>query len=256
MIGEITEQESATIAEALQAHKSVLQISGGKDSLACLYLLRPYWDLLTVAWLNTGAAFPETVEQMAEIREMVPHFMEVKADQPEHIRGNGFPVDVVPIRNTKIGKLVQPNDSPLLQPSMECCAANLWVPMQKAMQAFGAQLLIRGQRADEARGAPITNGYTEGGMVVWFPIEHWTEQRVFDYLKAEGVKISSHYEYTEKSLDCWDCTAYLDESAGRMRYTREKHPDLWLELERRLVIVRKTVQGEVSHLDAALIERT
>jgi len=33
----------------------VLQLSGGKDSLACLYLLKPKWDDLIVAWVNTGA---------------------------------------------------------------------------------------------------------------------------------------------------------------------------------------------------------
>lgn len=34
----------------------VLFFSGGKDSLTCLLLLRPYWDRLTVCWINTGAA--------------------------------------------------------------------------------------------------------------------------------------------------------------------------------------------------------
>ena len=42
--------------------KAVLSFSGGKDSLACLHLCRPYRDKLTVAWVNTGAAFPHIVE--------------------------------------------------------------------------------------------------------------------------------------------------------------------------------------------------
>jgi 3'-phosphoadenosine 5'-phosphosulfate sulfotransferase (PAPS reductase)/FAD synthetase len=51
--------------------KAVLQFSGGKDSLACLLLLRPWWDRLTVMWVNTGAAFPETLELMEAVRSRV-----------------------------------------------------------------------------------------------------------------------------------------------------------------------------------------
>ena len=49
-----------------------LQLSGGRDSIACLYLLKPYWDRLTVYWLDTGAAFPETVSLMQQVRDKPP----------------------------------------------------------------------------------------------------------------------------------------------------------------------------------------
>lgn len=232
--------------------KCVLQFSGGKDSLACLYLLRPHWDLLTVMWGNPGAAFPETIEQMARIRAMVPHFLEVKGNQPAHVELMGLPADMVPVRNTAVGKMFHPNDGVLLQQYWECCAASFWMPMQQAVVDLGATLIIRGQRKAEARRAPISNGHIENGIMTRFPIEDWTEQQVFDFLRRKGVSIPAHYAYTQTSLDCWTCTAYLDEHRGWMRYMREKHPELWEQYEPRLRKVQAAVLAELVHVDAAL----
>lgn len=232
--------------------KCVLQFSGGKDSLACLYLLRPHWDQLTVMWCNPGAAFPETVEQMDRIRAMVPHFLEVKGNQPTHIELMGLPADIVPVRNTAVGKMFHPNDGVLLQQYWECCAASFWLPMQQAVMDLGATLIIRGQRKAEARRAPISSGHIENGITIRFPIEDWSEQQVFDFLRRKGVEPPAHYKHTKVSLDCWSCTAYLDENQGRMRYMREKHPALWEQYVPRLHKVRAAVLAELVHVDAAL----
>lgn len=232
--------------------KCVLWFSGGKDSLACLHLLRPHWDLLTVMWCNTGAAFPETIEQMDRIRAMVPHFIEVKGDQPAHVELMGLPADVVPVRNTAVGKMFHQNDGVLLQPYWECCAASFWQPMQQAILDMGATLVIVGQRKAEARRNPISSGHIENGIMIRFPIEDWSEYQVFDFLRRKGVEIQKHYDYTKTSLDCWSCTAYLDENQGRMRYMRDKHPVLWKQYEPRLHKVRAAVLAELAHVDAAL----
>ena len=56
----------------IERHERIaLQVSGGRDSIACLYLMRPYWDRVTVYWLDTGAAYPETVSLMQRICDMV-----------------------------------------------------------------------------------------------------------------------------------------------------------------------------------------
>jgi 3'-phosphoadenosine 5'-phosphosulfate sulfotransferase (PAPS reductase)/FAD synthetase len=84
----------------MSAHENtVLQFSGGKDSLACLFLLREQWDEMTVLWVNAGAAFPETVGLMEKIRALVPHFLEVRTNQPAQVAELGYPVDVLPLRN-------------------------------------------------------------------------------------------------------------------------------------------------------------
>ena len=39
--------------------RAVLAFSGGKDSLVVADLCRPYKDRITLAWVNTGAMFPQ-----------------------------------------------------------------------------------------------------------------------------------------------------------------------------------------------------
>lgn len=241
-----------TFDEHFAGHdKVVLQVSGGKDSIACLYLLRDYWPRLTVMWTNTGAALPETVAMMAAIRDTVPHFLEVKSDQPAQVAEYGLPVDVLPIKCTRFGRGIQPNDEPKLQGSLECCAANIWVPMHKATAELGATLIIRGQRKSEARRAPFDSGFQAGGITVWFPIEDWTEDQVWAYLRSQGVDIE-HYRYTQTSLDCWSCTAFLDENVGKMRYLQAKHPPLWERMRENLATIRGQVSRELADIDRAL----
>ncbi len=46
----------------MEGHERIaLECSGGRDSLALVHLLRPELDRITVFWLNTGAAIPQTV---------------------------------------------------------------------------------------------------------------------------------------------------------------------------------------------------
>lgn len=239
-------------AKVLAQHRAVaLMFSGGKDSLATLHLLRPWWGSLTVIWVNGGVPYPETVELMNRIREMVPSFIEAKGGQPRHIATMGLPADVVPVRNTAEGKVLHPNDDVLLQPYWQCCAASLWAPGLIACRSIGATLLVNGQRRRDARRGP-PSGYSEDGMTRFHPIEGWTTEQVFAYLRAQNVEIPKHYEYTETSLDCSTCTAFLDENLGRMRYTKEKHPDIWRELHGRLKLVADAIQVERQHLEAAL----
>jgi len=85
----------------------VLQFSGGRDSLACLYLLKEQWNDLTVVWMNAGAPWPQTVEQMEEIKKLVPHFLEITGDVLGQNEAFGIPSDIVPITNSLQGQIAR-----------------------------------------------------------------------------------------------------------------------------------------------------
>lgn len=232
--------------------KAVLQFSGGKDSLACLYLLRPLWKEITVAWVNTGAAYPETIRLMDRVRSLVPHFLEINSDQPANIAANGPPSDIAPIRSLPQGRIATQYDGTPIQSFLECCSENMWKPMQDAMTALGATVIIRGQKLSDERKSPIRDGYTVNGVRYWFPVEAWTDEEVFAYLKANGVEIPAHYAYTKTSLDCWSCTAYLDENLGRLRHMRKNEPVMWRQIEPRIRTILGAAQAEVRTLYTAL----
>ncbi len=197
---------------------TALHFSGGKDSLACLYLLRERWNDMLVCWVNSGASYPEVIHYMAAWRTRLPHFLEIKSNQPEQIRRRGYPSDVVPLRFTALGRDVFQEGGALIQSAQECCAENMWLPMQQAMREHGITRIVRGQRLSDRRSSPIRNGHVDAdGVEYLFPIESWTRADVDAYLKEVGAEVPAYYGREQTSRDCWDCTAYLDENVARIQ---------------------------------------
>lgn len=207
----------------ISKHKKIaLQLSGGKDSLACLYIMRPYWDRLTVYWLNTGAAFPETIEQMKAIRELVPHFVEVAGRQPEVIAQFGLPSDIVPINSTPVGLVATGGGRTLIQDRYSCCLRSLMLPMHERMVQDGITLVIRGQKDSDRMKAPIKSGDVHDGIEYLLPVQSWSDDDVLSYLKGQGVELPRFYETLRSSPDCISCSAYWEE--GRSAYLKRHHP--------------------------------
>jgi phosphoadenosine phosphosulfate reductase len=236
----------------INGHKNVmLQFSGGKDSLACLWLLEKQWADILVAWVNTGDAFPETIAQMQAIRALVPNFLEIKSDQPAQIARAGYPVDLLPVWDTEFGRSLDDSRVNRYQPPFSCCGDNIWTPMLKAVREHGITLIIRGQRNAETKKAPVRNGDTEQGLQYWFPIEKWTDAEVVAFL---GERIPPHYQYLNTSLDCKHCTAYLSENRNKLAYARKVCADVADEVERRLRKIHADCAAELSAVRAALGE--
>lgn len=231
---------------------AALQFSGGKDSLACLWLLEPYWQKIVVVWGDAGDAFPETRDLMREVRDLVPNFMVVPSDVRAQQARYGFPVDVLPVRNhPEIAALIHPHERPPLQSCFACCRDNLWLPMQRAMEALGATLIIRGQRTEEVQRTPIRSGEVVDGVEFLFPIEDWTSEEVRHYLEDKPIGLQANYAYTDTGLDCMHCTGHLFENIGKRRYMRERHPEAYAEVSRRLDVISSEVARDMTFLHQA-----
>lgn len=236
------------IAETIARHdKIALQVSGGRDSIACLYLLKPYWDRLTVYWLNTGDAFPETVATMAKVKAMVPHFVEIDGRQPQVIAQHGLPSDIVPASHTPIGLVGGDSQGPLIQDRYSCCARVVMLPMHERMVADGITLVIRGQRADERLKSPIKSGQVDLGIEYLFPIEDWDAATVMAYLKEQGAPIPRFYEMLASAPDCMTCSAWWEN--GVAAYLKEHHPESHAEVQHRLDIINAAVGPSIAHFN-------
>lgn len=223
--------------------KTVLQFSGGKDSLACLYLNTEHWhdDDFYVMWCNTGAAYQETIDLMDRWRHLVRNFVEVKSDQPGNIKRFGYPSDIVPMSYTWMAGKLGYNRPFMLQAGLACCSANLWEPLVQAVKDLNAAVVIRGQRDDEPNGAPIIDGSVVEGITYRLPLQHWTKAQVFEYLREVGADIPEYYPNEPTSRDCWNCTAYLNESTHRI----EKLPyDRRIEVLGRLSRIGGAIDSE------------
>jgi phosphoadenosine phosphosulfate reductase len=232
----------------LKNHQKIaLGFSGGKDSIACLILLKDHLDKITVFWLNTGDAFPETIAQVEQVRNMCPNFIEVKSNQPDDIAVNGYPVDLLPIRNHIGVQAAFMLQRLPLQSFIACCEKNRMHPLQKAMIDFGATMIIRGQKLSDHHKSPVMSGDVIGGIEYFFPLQNMTDKDVMD-LVSDSALLPEHYEYANTSLDCMHCTAYLSENTWKLGYLERNHPIQGKEVRKRFIQIRQEINREYQFL--------
>lgn len=214
----------SAIDKVIGRHQKIaLQFSGGKDSMAVLHLLRDYWDRLTVYYLDSGDAFPEVLEVVAEAEAMVPNFMRIPGRVNHVTEQHGFPSDVVPCGSTWMGRMAGDRDVPMLS-RYECCWLSIQQPMQERMVADGITLLIRGQKNADRHKGPYRSGDIAAGFEFFYPVEDWTDEDVLLYLKDLGVKLPRFYDYgVSTGPECKKCSAWWDKRVSA--YMLEFHPE-------------------------------
>lgn len=234
--------------DTLNKHEKIaLQVSGGRDSLACLYMMRPHWDRLTVYWLNTGDAFPETAAIMAKVAAEVPHFVEIDGRQPEVITQHGIPTDILPAANTPIG-IMGAGGGVLMQDRYSCCWRVLMEPLHRRMIEDGITLIVRGQKAKDRLKAPIQTGSIIDGIEYLFPIEDWTAQEVDIFLETEeGVELPPFYATMKTAPDCMTCSAWWEEN--RAQYLKSRYPDQHALYQERLDVIRIAVDESIGNFN-------
>lgn len=224
-----------------------LQFSGGKDSLACLYVMQPYWDLLTVYWLNTGDAFPEAVAVADQIRAMVPRFVEINSDVKFVRDRYGIPSDLVPASNTLMGLVASGSGGQHIQDRYSCCVRGIMKPLHDRMKEDGITLIVRGQKnADNLKGL-LRSGQVDDGIEYLFPVEDWSDRKIMSYLKEVDAPTPRFYEVMNTSPDCMGCSAYWED--GRAIYLKRYHFEEYVEYQRRLDVINNAVSQHIAHFN-------
>ena len=223
--------------------KIALQFSGGKDSLACLYLMKPHWERMTVYWLDTGSAYPETVALMNDVRALVPRFERIEGRQPAVIDAFGLPSDLVPVSATPVGGAVS-GAALRIQDRYSCCIRSIIEPTHQRMLADGVTLIIRGQKNADRLKAPIKSGHIENGIEYFFPIEDWDDAKVMSFLREQNAPIPRFYEMLNDAPDCLTCSAWWEKGEGA--YRKRYHYQHYQEYQRRLEIIKEAVGNHIA----------
>lgn len=226
-------------------NKIALSFSGGKDSLACVYLLRPYRDRITLYHLDSGDLLPETRAVVDHVRGFWPRCVTINGNVDGWIAQNGMPTDLLPYNSHHIGRLFGQEDVALV-PRYDCCFHNLMRPIFERIKADGNTLLIRGTKQADERKLPADSGDVFEGIEVLLPVRDWSHQRVFDYLRSVGAPISRVYDYVTNAPECARCPAWWNER--RASYLREFHPELFRSYAGRLHVVSRAISAPLGNL--------
>lgn len=246
------------VAASLQSaidpfRRPALQFSGGKDSLACLLLLRNAGLLgqVPVYWLNTMDGCPETLAVVEWARQWVPAFIEVQQDAKAWRAQHGDPSDLVPASAHPLGLAYGLGDLKLVG-RFECCWSNLMKPMHERMLADRIDLVIRGTKLADTGKIPA-EGPT-GVYDVLLPIRDWPHDQVFAFLREQGAPLNLIYEHTKgmSAPECLSCTAWWDD--GKAAYLKALHPDRLGEYRVALGRVRQALQTHLQDLQNELTE--
>jgi 3'-phosphoadenosine 5'-phosphosulfate sulfotransferase (PAPS reductase)/FAD synthetase len=239
--------------EALNRHEKIgLQLSGGKDSIACVYLLRPYLDRITVYWVNTGAAYPETIDVIDALREFIPNFVEISGNQPSVIEQFGIPSDVVPASRTPMGLFGSGSNERMIQDRYSCCMRTIMFPLHQRMIDDGITLVIRGQKTADRLKSTARSGDVIDGIEFLFPVEDWTSDRVMAYLRSVNAPISRVYDVLAGTPDCINCSGWWEERAAK--YLKSHHPIAYAEVQRRLDDINAAVSEHITAFNREVAE--
>jgi 3'-phosphoadenosine 5'-phosphosulfate sulfotransferase (PAPS reductase)/FAD synthetase len=208
----------------LDKHQRIaLQFSGGKDSLAVAFLLKPYWDRVVFYHTDSGDLLPEVREIVEAIASEVPNFRRIPGDVAAWQERYGLPSDLVPTSSTPMGRMAG-FGKVSIQDRFTCCACNIMQPLHDAMRADQITLAIRGTKRSDMRRLPHEGGDTALGYHLWLPLIEWSDADVFAYLREVGAPICRVYEHKVQSPECATCPAWWNE--GRATYLSKHHPAL------------------------------
>ena len=232
------------IAQNIMGKRTALSLSGGKDSLTLLDLIRPllFTEDITVFWMNTGDPIPETEAAVREAIKTVPKFIEVKADVLTWKQANGIPTDLLP-STCEPGGIIYGRSDTLMTTRWVCCFENKLAPFMHAIRAEGIEVLIRGTKRADAGRVPFEGD--ANGLQVLLPLRDWSQEDVFTYVKMKGIQLSKVYDTfkseTVSGPDCLHCTAVW--SDNKAAYLKQLHPEVHAEYIRQL----KTIKIHAEH---------
>ena len=229
-------------------HRVAFQFSGGKDSTAALFLLRPLWARMTVYWLNSGDSFPETAAFVRRIAAELPRFVEVKGRVHEMVSRFGPPSDLIPEAASETAWAMNVGRGERLQDRTLCCARSKMAPMHERMLADGVTLIVRGQKAADSFRGPLSSGTVDAstGLEFYYPIEQWTDSDVMRYLTEHDLVPPLYGEGLNRSGDCMTCSAWLGDK--RAAYLAQRHPVAFQGYRQRIFTIARAVQGDVERV--------
>lgn len=234
------------IEDAFTRHERVgFQFSGGKDSTAALWVLRDYWEAMTIYWLNTGDMFPETENFIRNTLDGVRNVVEVKGQVWSSISRYGIPSDIIPYGSSEVAWMNGLGKTVRMQDRLTCCARGKMMPMHNAMLADEITLIVRGQKNSDEFPGPMKSGSVSDGFEFLYPVEGWTDSDVMKFLIDNEYPVPPLYaDGLLRSGDCMRCSAWMGDALPA--YLHKHHKEAFYDYKDRVSAIcdaASTVMG-------------
>ena len=177
---------------------------------------------ISIFSLETGRLHKETLEVLDKVKAHYGYDIAVYRPQPElveqYVTQNGLNAfyDSVDLRK-------------------ECCRVRKVEPLGRALA--GKQAWITGQRRAQSTTRAelaVQEDDTAHGMAKFNPLANWSEQDVWEYIRANGVPYNALHERGYPSIGCEPCTRAIqpgeDVRAGRWWWENPESKECGLHL--------------------------
>src|SRR5208282_53292 len=96
-----------------------------------------------------------------------------------------------------------------------CCQVRKVLPLRRALMNYDAWItgLRRDQWATRSNIRKLEIDHDHGGIVKFAPLADWTDEEVWDYIRANDVPYNELYDKGFKSIGCAPCTRTVPEGA-------------------------------------------
>ena len=168
--------------------RAALQFSGGKDSLALVYHLQALLPHIDVVMVDTGDMTDAADRNADLVREIAPNFHVI---------------------NTMSRVSREVHGDPTSANWIQCCALNIWVPMQEFIRDRGYTQVFRGAKRCDPHFHGVYPGDVVDGVIYTMPLWEWSDADVVGYL---GDKCPVQYGKVNGMPDCVTCP--VPESCG------------------------------------------
>lgn len=238
--------------EALTRHERIaFQFSGGKDSVAALFLLREHWSRLQVYFCDGGDTPAETQAVVRHVAAMVPRFSRIAGRVLETRARYGLPTDLLPWSSAPAAHHHNSGESPLMQDRVACCSRSIMAPLHERMVQDGITLIIRGQKDADAHKGQFRSGDTADGFEFLFPVQDWTDDMCLEAMLASGVPMPNYYSAgLRHSGDCATCTAWCE--PGKGAHLAKSEPLKFMKYRANMAIIAAAVAPALNNFQKEL----
>lgn len=162
---------------------------------------------VTIFTLDTGRLFPETYDLIDRTSRKYKKKIEIY-----------FP------DNQKVQEMVNEKGINLFYESIEnrklCCHIRKIEPLQRAFASRDAWICgLRAEQAVTRQNIGVVEWDENNQLVKINPLANWTEQQVWDYIKAKGIPYNPLHDKGFPSIGCLPCTRAIEKGedvrAGR-----------------------------------------